>query len=52
VDTLSAGEHKMSATGTYRIALPTKDRYIKISAIGTGTVTNSSMAIKAIEGLA
>lgn len=49
-DTLSLGVHKMTATGNYRIAIPIKDNYIKISAIGTGTVTSSSLAIDAIIG--
>ncbi len=40
-----------SATGNYRIAIPIKDRYIKISAIGTGTVTNSLMSISAVVGV-
>lgn len=47
-DTL--GEHAYSATGNYRIAVPIKDKYIKISAKGTGTVTASSMAISAVVG--
>lgn len=42
-DTLTV--HKYTATGKYRIALPIKDRYIKISALGEGTVTSSSLAI-------
>ncbi len=42
----------MGGTGNYRIAIPIKDRYIKISAIGTGTVTSSLMSILAIVGTA
>ena len=49
-DTMTLGEHKVSATGNYRIAIPIKDRYVKISAKGTGTVTSSSLAISAIVG--
>lgn len=45
-DTLSLGVHKMTATGLYRIALDVMDRYVKISAIGTGTTTSSLLAIK------
>jgi hypothetical protein len=48
--TLSEGEHTVTATGSYRIAIPIKDRYIKISAKGTGTVTDSSMTINASIG--
>lgn len=41
-----------TGTGKYRIAIPIKDRNIKISAKGTGTVTNSLMAISAVVGVA
>ncbi len=51
VDTVSLGEHKFTASGSYRIAVPIKDRYIKISAIGTGDATGSSMFIDAIIGV-
>ena len=49
-DTLSLGVHKMAGTGKFRIAIPIKDNYIKISAIGTGTVTNSLLTLDAIIG--
>lgn len=49
-DTLSLGVHKMTATGKYRIALDVMDRYVKISAIGTGTTTSSLLAIDANVG--
>lgn len=42
------GEHSFGATGNYRIPIPINDRYIKISAKGTGTVTNSLMAIDGV----
>jgi hypothetical protein len=48
--TESLGVHKFTATGKYRLAIPIKDNYIKISAIGTGTTTSSSMAINAVIG--
>lgn len=48
--TETLGEHSMSATGKYRIMIPILDRYIKISAKGTGTVTSSSATIDAILG--
>lgn len=44
--------HAYAAAGNYRISVPIKDRYIRISAIGTGTVTDSSMAITAVIGTA
>lgn len=47
-NTESLGVRKLTATGNYRFAVPVRDRYIKISAIGTGTVTSSSLAITAI----
>ena len=46
------GEHTMTATGNYRLAIPIKDRFIKVSAKGTGTTTNSLMAILAVIGIA
>lgn len=49
-DTVSVVEHKFTATGKYRLAIPIKDAWIKISSIGTGTVTNSSMKVSAILG--
>ena len=49
-DSLSLGIHQMTATGKYTIAIPAKYRFIKVSAKGTGTTTNSSLAINAIIG--
>lgn len=46
--TESLGVHKLTATGLYRIAIPITDKYIKVSSVGTGTVTSSLMAIDAI----
>ena len=48
--TETLGEHQIDATGNYRIMIPIKDRYIRVSAKGTGTVTNSLMAISLIQG--
>jgi len=47
-NTHSLGVHKLTATGNYRLAIPIRDRYIKISAIGTGVVTSSSLQIDAV----
>ena len=47
-DTLLA--HQFSASGRYRIAVPIKDRFVRVSAKGTGTVTGSLMGIKATIG--
>lgn len=44
--------HFFNATGKFRIPIPIKDRYIKISAGGVGTVTASSMKILAVIGVA
>lgn len=49
-NTLSLGEHTTTVSGNYRIAIPIKDRFIKISAKGTGTVTSSSATIDAVLG--
>lgn len=51
VDTVSLLAHKFTASGKYRIAVPIKDAWIRISAIGTGTVTSSSMTINAVLGM-
>lgn len=52
VETDTLGVHTLTATGKYRIPIPCKDNFVKISAQGTGTVTNSLMAIKAVVGIA
>lgn len=44
-------EHTITATGNYRIPISIADRYIKVSAKGTGTVTNSLMKIDAITAI-
>lgn len=46
-ETDSLGVHLLGASGNYQIAVPIVARYIKISAIGTGTVTSSSLKIDA-----
>jgi len=51
VDTVTLESHKMAATGNYRLALPIIDNYVKISAIGNGTLTSSSMAIDVVVGV-
>jgi len=48
--TETLGEHQIGASGNYRILIPIKDRYIRVSTKGTGTVTNSLMAIDLIQG--
>lgn len=50
VETNTVGEHKIEATGSYRILTPIKDRFIRVSAKGTGTVTGSEMTIKSLLG--
>jgi hypothetical protein len=49
--TETLGVHTIAASGKYRISIPIMDRYIKISANGTGTVTSSSMTVDAILGV-
>lgn len=41
----------LSATGNYRIPVKIIDRYIRVSVIGTGTATGSSVAVTAILAL-
>lgn len=48
--TESLGVHKFTATGNYRLLIPLKDNYVKISIIGTGTVTSSLAVIDAVLG--
>jgi hypothetical protein len=43
--------HKYTGSGNYRILMPIKDRYIRVSAEGEGTVTSSSLTITAIIGI-
>lgn len=50
--TLSLGESSMTTSGNFRIPIPVKDQWIKISVKGTGTVTNSSMTVDAVMGIA
>jgi len=52
VSTETLGVHKIAATGKHRIAIPIQCDKIKISAIGTGTVDSSSLAITAQVGVA
>lgn len=51
VITDSTAVHTISATGNYRICIPMNDRYVKVSSIGTGTVTSSALEIKAVLGV-
>lgn len=51
VDTMSLGVHKLTATGKYILILTNvAAQNIRISAIGTGTVTSSSLKIDAVLG--
>lgn len=42
------GIHTYGASGAFRLPIEVAEKYIRISAIGNGTVTNSSMTIKMI----
>ena len=46
----SLGTYQMTDAGKYIISVPIKARYIRVSAKGTGTTTNSTCNIKAIIG--
>lgn len=50
VSSLSLGVYKLTGTGNYVISVPVKFSYIKVSAIGTGTTTSSSLTIDGIVG--
>lgn len=52
VETDALLEHTLTATGKYRVPIPVKDNFVRISAKGTGSVTGSLMAIKAVVGIA
>jgi len=39
------------STGKYRLPIEVKDRYIRVSVKGTGTVTNSSCTLDAVIGV-
>ncbi len=49
-DTLKT--HQFSTTGNYRLVIPVMEKYVKVSAKGTGTVTGSKMQIDALVGTA
>jgi len=49
--TETLGEHQISATGSYRIAIPVKDRFVRVSVKGTGDVTNSLMSVSLVIGI-
>lgn len=51
VSTVTLGDHTIAADGNYSFSLPIVTRNIKISAIGTGTVTDSSLKIDARLGI-
>lgn len=51
--TVSPLEYTFNATTqNYRIPVPVKDTYVRISVKGTGTLTSSSMTVDAIVGIA
>lgn len=52
VDTLTAGVHTLSSTANFRLPIKIRDCYIRISALGTGTVTSSSLQLDAVVGWA
>jgi major membrane immunogen (membrane-anchored lipoprotein) len=49
--TMTVAEYTTTAGGAFRLEVPIKDKFIRVSAKGTGTVTSSSMTIKAITGI-
>jgi hypothetical protein len=51
VQTVDLSNYKITATGKYRISIPVKDAFMKVSVKGTGTVTASTMTVDAVYGL-
>ena len=49
-DTLTLGIHRLTSSGNYVLNCGMLSRYYRISVIGNGTVTSSSMAIQAVMG--
>jgi len=49
-DTLTLGEHTITADGNYRLPIPVLDRFFRIAAKGTGTVTGSLLAVDGVLG--
>ena len=45
-----ANIHRFSFDGIYRLVVPVMDNFVKIEAIGIGTVTDSSLAVSAYVG--
>lgn len=48
VSTETLGVHTISAAGNYTIPIAINHRYIKVSALGTGTVTDSSLTVSCV----
>jgi hypothetical protein len=46
--TETLGVHIIPATGNYTIPVAINHRYIKVSSIGTGTVTGSALSVSAV----
>lgn len=43
-------EHSFATNGNYRIAVSGKDKFVRVSSKGTGTITGSSLGILGISG--
>lgn len=48
VTTLSPHSYTVTASGLYRIPIPMKEAFVRVSAKGNGTVTNSLLSLKAV----
>ena len=48
VATNSLESHKFTASGAYRLLIPIKDRYIRVSQSATGTVNGETITITAV----
>lgn len=49
--TVTVSEYTTTSGGSFRLEVPIKDKFIRVSGKGTGTVTSSSLTLKAVTGL-
>jgi len=52
VDTTELLEHKLGASGAYRLVIPIKDQFVKVSVKATTSAVNTSCKITSVIGTA
>lgn len=50
-DTLEIGEHEILTNGNYRLVIPVMDRFVRVGAKGSGTVTGSDLLVDGVLGI-